>query len=99
VLVAADSSIGDPIRELASECGVEFDEVLNLELVTVSCFCNFGIAEKCNSLTCASGILSLLFMGTPNNQNPCYLTRNCQKQISSYAVNLKTSTCDSITKN
>ncbi|XP_002124569.2 dolichyl-diphosphooligosaccharide--protein glycosyltransferase 48 kDa subunit [Ciona intestinalis] len=26
VLVAADSSIGDPIRELASECGVEFDE-------------------------------------------------------------------------
>jgi len=27
VLVAADSSIGDPIRELAAECGVEFDEV------------------------------------------------------------------------
>ena len=27
VLVAADSSIGDPIRELGSECGVEFDEV------------------------------------------------------------------------
>nr|CAB3236718.1 dolichyl-diphosphooligosaccharide--protein glycosyltransferase 48 kDa subunit [Phallusia mammillata] len=26
VLVAADSSIGDPIRELGSECGVEFDE-------------------------------------------------------------------------
>ena len=27
VLVTADSSIGDPIRELAAECGVEFDEV------------------------------------------------------------------------
>ena len=27
VLVAADSSIGDPIRELSTECGVEFDEV------------------------------------------------------------------------
>jgi len=26
VLVAADSNIGEPIRELASECGVEFDE-------------------------------------------------------------------------
>ncbi|KAL5013140.1 hypothetical protein ScPMuIL_007410 [Solemya velum] len=26
VLVAATSSIGDPIRELAAECGVEFDE-------------------------------------------------------------------------
>jgi len=26
VLVAADSNIGDPIRDLASECGVEFDE-------------------------------------------------------------------------
>lgn len=26
VLVAADSSIGDPIRELSTECGVEFDE-------------------------------------------------------------------------
>ena len=28
VLVAADSSIGDPIRELGTECGVEFDEVI-----------------------------------------------------------------------
>lgn len=26
VLVAADSNIGDPIRDLASECGVEYDE-------------------------------------------------------------------------
>lgn len=26
VLIAADSNIGEPIRELASECGVEFDE-------------------------------------------------------------------------
>jgi len=26
LLVATDSSIGDPIREIASECGVEFDE-------------------------------------------------------------------------
>ncbi len=26
VLVAADSYISDPIREIASECGVEFDE-------------------------------------------------------------------------
>ena len=26
VLVAANSNIGEPIRELASECGVEFDE-------------------------------------------------------------------------
>ena len=28
VMVAADSTIGDPIRELAAECGIEFDEVL-----------------------------------------------------------------------
>ena len=27
IIVAADSSIGDPIRELAAECGVEYDEV------------------------------------------------------------------------
>lgn len=26
VLVAANSRIGEPIRDLASECGVEFDE-------------------------------------------------------------------------
>uniref|UniRef100_A0A2C9LXT9 Dolichyl-diphosphooligosaccharide--protein glycosyltransferase 48 kDa subunit n=1 Tax=Biomphalaria glabrata TaxID=6526 RepID=A0A2C9LXT9_BIOGL len=26
VLIAASSSIGDPMRELATECGVEFDE-------------------------------------------------------------------------
>lgn len=26
VMVAASSAIGEPIRELASECGVEFDE-------------------------------------------------------------------------
>ena len=26
VLVAANSNIGEPIRDLASECGVEFDE-------------------------------------------------------------------------
>lgn len=26
MLIATDSSIGDPIREIASECGVEFDE-------------------------------------------------------------------------
>lgn len=28
VLVAANTNIGEPIRELASECGVEFDEVV-----------------------------------------------------------------------
>ena len=27
LFVAADSSIGEPLRELAAECGVEFDEV------------------------------------------------------------------------
>ena len=27
VLAGADSSIGEPIREFAAECGVEYDEV------------------------------------------------------------------------
>lgn len=36
VLVAADTTIGSPIRELAAECGIEFDEVIFLLVPTNS---------------------------------------------------------------
>ena len=42
VLVAANSNIGEPIRELASECGIEFDE----EKTTVIDHLNYDIADE-----------------------------------------------------
>ncbi|XP_039259028.1 dolichyl-diphosphooligosaccharide--protein glycosyltransferase 48 kDa subunit-like [Styela clava] len=42
VLIAADSNIGEPIRELASECGVEFDE----EKTMVIDHHNFDVSDK-----------------------------------------------------
>ncbi|XP_076817367.1 dolichyl-diphosphooligosaccharide--protein glycosyltransferase 48 kDa subunit-like [Clavelina lepadiformis] len=42
VLVAADSSIGDPIRELGAECGVEFDE----EQTIVIDHHNFDVSDR-----------------------------------------------------
>lgn len=41
VLVAASSNIGEPIRELASECGVEFDE----EKTAVIDHLNYDVAD------------------------------------------------------
>jgi len=42
VLLAANSNIGEPIRELASECGVEFDE----EKTAVIDHLNFDVADS-----------------------------------------------------
>lgn len=42
VLIAADSNIGEPIRELASECGVEFDE----EQTSVIDHMNYDISDN-----------------------------------------------------
>lgn len=48
VLVAADSSIGDPIRELGSECGVEFDEV---RLIVLRHICVYLYTTVCILIT------------------------------------------------
>jgi oligosaccharyltransferase complex subunit beta len=42
VLVAANSNIGEPIRDLASECGVEFDE----ENTAVIDHLNYDLADQ-----------------------------------------------------
>ena len=61
VLVAADSNIGETIRDLASECGVEFDE----EGTAVIDHLNYDVKDE--------GKVLLL---TNPHQNKCHLGTN-----------------------
>ncbi|XP_008411279.1 dolichyl-diphosphooligosaccharide--protein glycosyltransferase 48 kDa subunit isoform X1 [Poecilia reticulata] len=58
VLVAASSDIGDPLRELGSECGIEFDE----EKTAVIDHHNYDVSDpgEVNSLVFTVFILTLL---------------------------------------
>ncbi|KAK0152661.1 Dolichyl-diphosphooligosaccharide--protein glycosyltransferase subunit [Merluccius polli] len=68
VLVAANSDIGDPLRELGSECGIEFDE----EKTAVIDHHNFDVSDEGEHTLIVADPDNLLkaptIVGTPTNK-------------------------------
>ncbi|KAJ3589215.1 hypothetical protein NHX12_010062 [Muraenolepis orangiensis] len=68
VLVAANSDIGDPLRELGSECGIEFDE----EKTAVIDHHNFDVSDPGEHTVIVADPENLLkaptIVGTPTNK-------------------------------